>query len=249
MAVSAGANVLSGEATSHARLAELIRTKQAVIGVIGLGYVGLPLIRAFTAVGFRCMGFDVDQSKVDKLGPARATSSTSTRPLSRNLIHDKQLRSNSRYDAACGGRLHRHLRSHAAQRQPRPGSELHRRHRPIDRQDAPAWTTGRAGKHHSPDHHAHECAAGSRGDRAEVRQGLLSRVQSRARGPRQPPLPGGDDPQSRRRLRRQQRRPRLRDVRATLSSKWSAHPLWKSPRRARSSRTRTAPSTSLSSTS
>jgi UDP-N-acetyl-D-glucosamine dehydrogenase len=38
-----------------------------MIGVIGLGYVGLPLIRAFTAVGFRCLGFDVDQSKVDKL--------------------------------------------------------------------------------------------------------------------------------------------------------------------------------------
>jgi UDP-N-acetyl-D-glucosamine dehydrogenase len=52
---------------SHERLAELIRSQQAVIGVIGLGYVGLPLIRAFTAAGFRCLGFDVDQSKVDKL--------------------------------------------------------------------------------------------------------------------------------------------------------------------------------------
>ena len=53
--------------TSHARLAELIQNKKAVVGVIGLGYVGLPLIRAFTAAGFRCMGFDVDQAKVDKL--------------------------------------------------------------------------------------------------------------------------------------------------------------------------------------
>lgn len=49
------------------RLSELIRTKKATIGVIGLGYVGLPLIRAFTSAGFRCMGFDVDQAKVDKL--------------------------------------------------------------------------------------------------------------------------------------------------------------------------------------
>ena len=53
--------------TSYTGLAELIRTKQAMIGVVGLGYVGLPLIRAFTAAGFRCMGFDVDQNKVDKL--------------------------------------------------------------------------------------------------------------------------------------------------------------------------------------
>jgi len=52
---------------SHSRLEKLIQSKTAVIGVIGLGYVGLPLVRAFTAAGFRCMGFDVDQSKVDKL--------------------------------------------------------------------------------------------------------------------------------------------------------------------------------------
>jgi UDP-N-acetyl-D-glucosamine dehydrogenase len=45
----------------------LIATKRAVIGVIGLGYVGLPLVRAFTSGGFRCLGFDTDQSKVDKL--------------------------------------------------------------------------------------------------------------------------------------------------------------------------------------
>ena len=52
---------------SHVRLAEIIQKRHAVIGVVGLGYVGLPLIRAFTAAGFRCMGFDVDQTKVDKL--------------------------------------------------------------------------------------------------------------------------------------------------------------------------------------
>ena len=53
--------------TSHRRLAQLIQDKRAIIGVIGLGYVGLPLIRAFVAAGFRCMGFDVDQTKVDRL--------------------------------------------------------------------------------------------------------------------------------------------------------------------------------------
>ncbi|HEY0984552.1 nucleotide sugar dehydrogenase [Schlesneria sp.] len=48
-------------------LAEKIADKTAIVGVIGLGYVGLPLIRAFARAGFRTMGFDVDQSKVDKL--------------------------------------------------------------------------------------------------------------------------------------------------------------------------------------
>lgn len=45
----------------------LIDQKSCTIGVIGLGYVGLPLIDAFTNAGYRCIGFDVDQNKVDSL--------------------------------------------------------------------------------------------------------------------------------------------------------------------------------------
>ncbi len=53
-------------------LAKAIADKTAVVGVIGLGYVGLPLIHAFTQAGFRCMGFDVDQAKVDALAAGRS---------------------------------------------------------------------------------------------------------------------------------------------------------------------------------
>ena len=48
-------------------LRKTIENKTATIGVIGLGYVGLPLINAFVRAGFRCIGFDVDQSKIDVL--------------------------------------------------------------------------------------------------------------------------------------------------------------------------------------
>ena len=48
-------------------LEQRIRDKTACVGIIGLGYVGLPLISAFVESGFRCMGFDVDESKVDAL--------------------------------------------------------------------------------------------------------------------------------------------------------------------------------------
>lgn len=48
-------------------LLESIEQRRCTVGVIGLGYVGLPLIDAFTHAGFRCMGFDVDQTKVDSL--------------------------------------------------------------------------------------------------------------------------------------------------------------------------------------
>jgi UDP-N-acetyl-D-glucosamine dehydrogenase len=48
-------------------LEEAIRNKSAKVGVVGLGYVGLPLIRAFVGVGFSTLGFDVDRSKIDRL--------------------------------------------------------------------------------------------------------------------------------------------------------------------------------------
>ena len=48
-------------------LAQAIRGKSAVIGIIGLGYVGLPLMTAFVKAGFKTMGFDIDQKKVDML--------------------------------------------------------------------------------------------------------------------------------------------------------------------------------------
>jgi UDP-N-acetyl-D-glucosamine dehydrogenase len=41
--------------------------RKAVVGVLGLGYVGLPLVRAFSRGGLRCVGFDVDPVKVKKL--------------------------------------------------------------------------------------------------------------------------------------------------------------------------------------
>ena len=44
-----------------------IENKTAIVGIMGLGYVGLPLVQAFMAAGYRTMGFDVDQAKVDML--------------------------------------------------------------------------------------------------------------------------------------------------------------------------------------
>src|SRR5690349_9969371 len=44
-----------------------ILNRSAKIGIIGLGYVGLPLIRAFVEAGFRTIGFDIDDTKVARL--------------------------------------------------------------------------------------------------------------------------------------------------------------------------------------
>jgi UDP-N-acetyl-D-glucosamine dehydrogenase len=44
-----------------------IRSKDAKVGIIGLGYVGLPLIIRFCEEGFHVTGFDIDGKKIDKL--------------------------------------------------------------------------------------------------------------------------------------------------------------------------------------
>ena len=48
-------------------LLEKIKSKQALIGIIGLGYVGLPLVMRFCEVGFPVLGFDTDANKVERL--------------------------------------------------------------------------------------------------------------------------------------------------------------------------------------
>ncbi len=48
-------------------LAQKIAQKKAVVGVVGLGYVGLPLLRAFFQAGFPVLGFDIDPRKMQQL--------------------------------------------------------------------------------------------------------------------------------------------------------------------------------------
>ncbi|GAB3629044.1 Vi polysaccharide biosynthesis protein VipA/TviB [Pandoraea terrae] len=46
---------------------QLVISRQARIGIVGLGYVGLPLALRFVEVGFPVLGLDIDESKVEKL--------------------------------------------------------------------------------------------------------------------------------------------------------------------------------------
>lgn len=49
------------------KLMHKIENRQATVGILGLGYVGLPLALAFSKAGFPVLGFDVDDRKVDQL--------------------------------------------------------------------------------------------------------------------------------------------------------------------------------------
>jgi len=54
------------------RLLRKIKSSEAVVGIIGLGYVGLPLVRAFTGKGFRVIGFDIDSRKISSLARGKS---------------------------------------------------------------------------------------------------------------------------------------------------------------------------------
>jgi len=49
-----------------------ISDRSVRVGIIGMGYVGLPLMRTFCGAGFSCLGFDVDEAKVEKLNAGRS---------------------------------------------------------------------------------------------------------------------------------------------------------------------------------
>ncbi|MGH9143110.1 MAG: nucleotide sugar dehydrogenase [Vicinamibacterales bacterium] len=51
---------------------ERVRARQARVGVIGLGYVGLPLVVEFARAGFDVTGFDVDVSKTDQINAGKS---------------------------------------------------------------------------------------------------------------------------------------------------------------------------------
>lgn len=49
------------------QLVSKLKQKKAVIGIVGLGYVGLPLMLRYANVGFRVLGIDIDADKVTRL--------------------------------------------------------------------------------------------------------------------------------------------------------------------------------------
>ncbi|MFH0888135.1 MAG: nucleotide sugar dehydrogenase [Planctomycetota bacterium] len=54
------------------KIIELIKSNKAKIGIIGLGYVGLPLAKVFSYQGFPVKGFDIDRHKIQSLNNGKS---------------------------------------------------------------------------------------------------------------------------------------------------------------------------------
>lgn len=56
----------------QAALLQRLRNRDAVIGIVGLGYVGLPLLLTYAEAGFQVLGLDIDAAKIESLQSGRS---------------------------------------------------------------------------------------------------------------------------------------------------------------------------------
>ena len=64
--------IFKGASKQALELMKKFESKTAKIGIVGLGYVGLPLSKALLENGYSVIGFDVDQRKIDAIGEGRS---------------------------------------------------------------------------------------------------------------------------------------------------------------------------------
>ena len=103
----------------------LIENKPARVGVIGLGYVGLPLATEFAGNGFQATGFEVDENKAAQINAGDLTSAMLIRQLIKELVESKSSQRHHRFRSPERLRRDHHLRAHAAAENERAGRFLH----------------------------------------------------------------------------------------------------------------------------
>jgi UDP-N-acetyl-D-glucosamine dehydrogenase len=85
--------------TAEALLEEKIRNRTARVGVVGLGYVGLPLAVEFAKAGFTVTGIDVQESKVAQLNQGESYVQDVPNATLRPLVEARKLRATTDFSA------------------------------------------------------------------------------------------------------------------------------------------------------
>src|ERR1044072_3152676 len=80
-------------------LAQRIRSRTARVGIVGLGYVGLPLAVEFARAGFSVTGIDVSKDKVRRVNPGESYIGDIPTSTLGPLVDSEKLRATSDFDA------------------------------------------------------------------------------------------------------------------------------------------------------
>lgn len=83
-------------------LLDRIESRDALVAIVGLGYVGLPLAVEFAEVGFRVIGLDISADKVDTLNRGESYIPDIPSETVRRLVTDGRLRATTRYADLAG---------------------------------------------------------------------------------------------------------------------------------------------------
>src|SRR5256886_696415 len=83
---------------SKETLIKLIGEKRAKVGVIGLGYVGLPLLTEFACQGFDSIGFEVDENKAAQINAGSSYIGDVTSSVLKELVTGDRLRATTNFD-------------------------------------------------------------------------------------------------------------------------------------------------------
>ncbi|MEW6001566.1 MAG: nucleotide sugar dehydrogenase [Nitrospirota bacterium] len=82
-------------------LVKNIKERKSPIGIIGLGYVGIPLVMEFHKAGFNITGFDIDQKKVDLLNSGKSYIRYISSEKIRDLISDGKFNATTDFSRLC----------------------------------------------------------------------------------------------------------------------------------------------------
>jgi len=80
-------------------LLDRLKTRQATVGIVGLGYVGLPLAVEFAAEGFTVIGVDLSASKVEAINRGESYIPDIPTDRLKPLVEAGKLRASTSYDA------------------------------------------------------------------------------------------------------------------------------------------------------
>src|SRR5262249_51351615 len=80
------------------KLISLITEKRACVGVIGLGYVGLPLLVEFARNGFMAIGFEVDAEKAKRINAGDSYIGDVDKGVLNQLVESKRLQATINFD-------------------------------------------------------------------------------------------------------------------------------------------------------
>jgi UDP-N-acetyl-D-glucosamine dehydrogenase len=90
----------NGVAADAQLLPSKLCRKEACIGIIGLGYVGLPLAVEFANSGFRTIGFDVDPDRVERLNAGENWNKDVDDATVRGVVEEEMLSAETDFDRA-----------------------------------------------------------------------------------------------------------------------------------------------------